>query len=103
MTQNMKMNLSTTKKEFQVCTVNKIWLPAFSNPYLCSQPSPEELEVLPTQHVEDRNKEKETLSLENNILQWDSLYTFMLHLKCFSKKNQYGEKVRYELTGPNCL
>jgi hypothetical protein len=62
----MKMNLSTTKKEFHVCTVNKIWLPAFTNPHLCFQPCQEELEVLPTQHVEDRNKEKEMMSLENS-------------------------------------
>jgi len=66
MTQNMKTNLSTTKQEFHVCAGHKIWLPAFTNPHLCSQPSQEELEVLPTQHVEDRNKEKEMLSLENS-------------------------------------
>jgi hypothetical protein len=62
----MNFVFSTTKKKFQVHTVNKIWLPAFTKAHLCSQPSQEELEVLPTQHVEDRNKEKEILSLEHS-------------------------------------
>lgn len=48
------LEFSTTRK--QNTNKTKYRAAALTNPHLCYQPSQEELEVLPTQQVEDRNK-----------------------------------------------